>query len=118
MRLLSRLAILAAMTLSLAAIGSTGSLAADSYTLTIIPPAMGGNPTAFRINVATGQVSNVSGSPSTNVTDPQPIPAGTYRLYSTATPDNKIFWLYRLDTQTGRTWFDSNNSWNEIPQGK
>ncbi len=52
MRFLSRLAILTAMTLSLAAIGSTRSLAADGYALTVIPPAMGGSPTAFRINIA------------------------------------------------------------------
>jgi len=30
--------------------------------------------------------------------DPQPIPPGEYRLYSTETSDNKVFWLYRLET--------------------
>jgi hypothetical protein len=118
MRPLSRLAMLAAMSLSLAAIGSTRSLAADAYEIAVIPPPIGGGPTMFRLNVTTGQVSLVSVSPSTDVTDPQPIPAGTYRLYSTEPPDNKSFWLYRLETQSGRTWYYSNNSWIEVPQGK
>ena len=49
-----------------------------------------------------------------DVKDPQPIPAGEYRLYGTETSDNEIFWLYRLETQTGRTWYYSDNSWTEI----
>jgi hypothetical protein len=114
MRFLSRVTALAAITLALAAIGSTGSLAQDGYELAFIAPPAGGGITAFRINVATGQVSNVSGASPADVKDPQAIPAGKYRLYTSETPDNKAFWLYRLETQTGRTWFYSDNSWTEI----
>ena len=107
-------AMFTAITLTIAATGSVSSFAADSYELTLVPPATGENPTAFRLNVATGQVSNVTGSPASDVQDPQPIPAGEYRLYFTQTSDNKLFWLYRLDTRTGRTWFDGSNTWSEI----
>jgi|SRR5579872_3300210 len=114
MRFLSRVTALAAITLALTAIGSTGSLAQDGYELAFIAPAASGGVTVFRINVATGQVSNVSGASPVDVKDPQAIPAGKYRLYSTETPDNKSFWLYRLETQTGRTWYYSDNGWTEI----
>jgi hypothetical protein len=104
----------AAITLTVTATGSVTCFAADGYELTLVPPAMGAGLTAFRLNVATGQVSNVTGAAASDVQDPQPIPAGEYRLYFTQTPDNKTFWLYRLDTRTGRAWFDGNNSWSEI----
>jgi hypothetical protein len=101
------------MALTLTAIGTARSHAEDAYELTIIPAATGGGPSVFRINVATGQVSLLSGSNFTSIPDPQAIPAGKYRLYYTQAPDNKTFWLYRLEALTGRIWFDSTN-WNEI----
>jgi hypothetical protein len=114
MRCLSRVTTFAAITLTFTAIASTRLLAEDGYDLAFIAPPTGGGMTAFRINVATGQVSNVSGANASDVKDPQAIPAGKYRLYTIETPDNKSFWLYRLETQTGRTWFYSDNSWTEI----
>jgi len=114
MRLLTQFTTVAAITLTLTAIGSTGSLAEDVYEMAFIAPAIGGGPTVFRINVATGQVGTLGTSAFSDVADPQPIPAGKYRLYVAVTPDNKSFWLYRLETQTGRTWFYSNNNWSEI----
>jgi hypothetical protein len=104
MRFLSRLATFAAVTLTLAAIGTTTSQAEDAYELTIVPAATGGSPQVFRLNVATGQVSFVSGSNFTAIPDPQPIPAGKYRLYFTQTPDQSTYWVYRLETLAGRTW--------------
>ena len=114
MRFLSRVITFVAMTLALTAIGSTGSLAEDVYEMAVIPAGTGGGATAFRINTASGQVSIVSGDNLVDVKDSAAIPAGKYRLYFTATTDNKTFWLYRLETQTGRTWFDGNNAWIEI----
>jgi hypothetical protein len=114
MRLLCRVTTLAAVILTLTATGSTSSLAEDGYEMAFVAPEIGGGITVFRINVASGQVSNVSGSNFSNTNDPQAIPAGKYRLYVAGTPDNKTFWLYRLDTLTGRTWFYSNNAWGEI----
>jgi hypothetical protein len=114
MRFLSRVTAFAAITLTLMTVGGTQSWAADSYELTIVTPAVGGSPIVYRIDVATGKVSNVSASPAADVGDPQAIPAGAYQLYVSETPDNKSYWLYRLETETGRTWFYSNNSWTEI----
>jgi hypothetical protein len=114
MRFLTRVTTVAAITLTLTAAGSTGSRAEDGYEIAIVPPVTGGGPTVFRINIASGQVSNASGTNLSDVKDPQAVPAGKYRLYVAVTPDNKTFWLYRLDTQTGRTWFDSDNTWTEI----
>jgi hypothetical protein len=114
MRFLSKLAAFAAISLTFTAIGNTSSLAEDGYELAMLPPATGGSITVFRINTATGQVSSVSGTSMSPVADPETLPAGKYRLYFSQTPDNKSFWLYRLETTTGRTWFDGSNSWTEI----
>jgi len=94
MRLLFQVTMFVAIFLIFAAAGSARSLAADGYGLTFVVPPPGGSPTVFRINVTTGQVTNVSGSSYVDVKDPQPIPPGEYRLYSTETSDNKVFWLY------------------------
>jgi hypothetical protein len=58
------------------------------------------------------------GSDFADITDPQAIPVGKYRLYHAETPDNKTYWLYRLETQSGRTWFCSNNVWTEVTRAK
>jgi len=113
MRCWSRVTTFAAFTLILIAIGSTRSLA-DGYDMALIPPPQGGAPTVYRINVTSGEVSSISGSAFSVIKDPQAIPAGKYQLYFTATPDNKTYWLYRLETQSGRTWFCSGTTWAEI----
>ena len=118
MRCFSRLTMFAAITLILAAFGSTKLLAADAYEMALVPPPAGGSPSIFRLNVSTGDVSYVSGTSYLGVPEPQPIPSGTYRLYLTPASDNKVFWLYRLESQTGRTWFYSNNTWIEVVQAK
>ncbi len=95
--------------------GAGASLAAHAFELTLVPPVPNGNPSIYRINIASGQVSNVTGVTAVATQDPQPIPAGDYRLYSVSSADGKgTFWLYRLETQSGRTWFLSNNGWGEI----
>jgi hypothetical protein len=115
---LSRVTMLAAIVIPLMALGSTRSLADDGYELAVIPPATGASGiTVFRINVASGHVSSV-GLTLTATKDERPIPPGKYRLYFSETPDNKKYWLYRLETQTGRTWFLSDNIWTEIVPGK
>ena len=114
MRFLSQLTAFAVIALTLTAIGSTKSLAEDGYDLAVVRPVNSGSITFYRVNVATGQVSNVTGSPVSNVNDPQPIPAGKYRLFIGETPDHTSYWLYRLETASGRIWFYSNNSFTEI----
>ena len=116
MRFLSRAVTFAVLALTLTVTGGTRSFAADGYKFTLVE--VNGEMYAFRLNVATGQVSTVSGSGFVEVKDPQAIPAGAYQLYSAETLDHKLFWLYRLETQTGRAWFEMNNTWTEIAQGK
>jgi len=118
MRLLPRAAAFAAMVLTLTVLGAAETLAEDGYELTIIRPDASDGVTVYRVNVETGQVSNVSGASVVDIGDPQPIPVGSYRLYSAQTPDKKSYWLYRLDTRSGRTWFFTNNAWAEVMPGK
>jgi hypothetical protein len=114
MRSLSKAIAAAVVVLALTAAASAPSLAADAYELTMLPPPPSGSPTVFRLNVTTGQVSDVSGQNAVNTSDPQPLPTGVYRLYVSLTPDAKTFWLYRLETLTGRTWSIYNNVWSEV----
>ena len=110
MRFLFRITMFAAIALTLTAIGSARSMAENVYELAVIPPPeTGGGISVYRINVVTGQVTNASGFT---------FPPGRYRLYFAQTPDQKTFWLYRLETQTGRMWFFSNSVWTEITQPK
>jgi hypothetical protein len=118
MRHFLQAAMLAATIPTLTAIGSASSLAGDGYELTIIRPDASDGVTVYRINVETGLVTNVSGATAADVSDPQPVPVGEYQLYSAQTPDKKSYWLYRLDKNSGRTWYFSNNAWNEVMQAK
>jgi hypothetical protein len=114
MRFLSPATTLAGLFLLLSALGSGGSLAADAYDLVVLRPPQGGAGMVFRLDVTTGQVSAVSGSGFAPVKDPQPIPLGLYRLYPSETPDKASFWLYRLETLSGRLWSYANGAWSEI----
>jgi hypothetical protein len=119
MRFLFRITMFAAIALTLTAIGSARSMAENVYELAVIPPPeTGGGISVYRINVVTGQVTNASGFTFSDISDSQPVPPGRYRLYFAQTPDQKTFWLYRLETQTGRMWFFSNSVWTEITQPK
>jgi hypothetical protein len=118
MRYLPQAATFAAAILAFTVMGSAISSAEDGYELTVIRPDASDGVTVYRINVETGLVSNVTGATAADVAESQPLPAGEYRLYSAQTPDKKSYWLYRLDTRSGRTWFFSNNAWNEVVQGK
>jgi hypothetical protein len=97
-------------------VGTTVSFAAPAYELTIIPPASGGIPKVFRIEVASGLVSYISRSDFVAMKEPQNLPAGAYHLYPAVSPNgNKTYWVYRFDAQSGRTWFlTSSNSWQEV----
>jgi hypothetical protein len=114
MKILANAIAISAICLLLTCVGETRAAAGSAYELTLIPPTETGSPTIFRLDVVTGQVSDVSGSSAVNTKDPQPIPPGVYRLYATQTSDNKTYWLYRLETLSGRTWFISNNTWSEV----
>jgi hypothetical protein len=90
-------------------------LAAPAYELTLVPPAPNGSPPVYRINVASGEVSYESGNNYLAIKDAQPIPAGTYHLHSQVSSDGKgTYWLYRMDADSGRTWFLSASVWTEI----
>jgi hypothetical protein len=99
---------------SAAEVASTPALAVPTYELAMTTPATSGNLTVYRLNVASVVVANVSSSPMTNVIDPQPVPPGSYRVFVASSGDGKTYWLYRLETESGRTWFLNNGSWKEV----
>jgi hypothetical protein len=91
------------------------SLAAPAYELAVVPPVPNGSPFVYRINVASGEVSYVSGNNFLALKDAQPIPPGSYHLHLQMSTDGKgTYWLYRSDAETGRTWFLGAGSWTEI----
>jgi hypothetical protein len=97
-----------------AIVGSAPAFASPTYELAMTAPGASGITNVFRVNVASGAVSNVSNTPIVNIADPQPIPPGNYRLFVATSADGKTFWLYRLETESGRTWFIANNTWREV----
>jgi hypothetical protein len=100
-------------------IGTSATLGAAAYELTIVPPGLSSSPEIYRLDVASGSVAYVSGNNYAATSDPQPVPPSTYRLYTTVSGDNKgTYWLYRLDMQSGRTWFLSSGVWHEILPAK
>jgi len=93
------------------------AFAAPAYEMVFAAPSLGGSPSVFRIAVATGQVMAI-GTQFGPIADAAPLPLGDYHLHVTETPDQKTYWLYRMDSQSGRVWFLSNNTWTEIPAPK
>jgi hypothetical protein len=89
------------------------AFAASSYEMAIIAGAVGGSPTFYRIDVAAGQVMTV-GSAFGMTADSSPLPQGNYHLYKTESADGKEYWMYRMDSQSGRVWFLSNGAWTEV----
>lgn len=101
--------------LAVALLAATPSFAGSAYELTIAPPAPSGGPTLYRLNVATGAVDFTGGDHFNPTKEQGSIPPGTYRLYVVPAPAGRDgFWLYRLDTQSGRTWSLTNAVWAEI----
>lgn len=91
------------------------AFAAPAYELTLVPPAPNGSPPVYRINVASGEVSYESGNNYLTIKEAQQIPAGTYHLHLQMGADNKgSYWLYRMDADSGRTWFLSAGVWTEL----
>ncbi len=91
------------------------SLAEPAYELTVVPPVPNGTPFIYRIDVASGQVSYVSGTNFLVIKDAPPIPPGAYHLHlQTGTDGKGSYWLYRIDAETGRTWFLGAGTWTEI----
>jgi hypothetical protein len=96
-----------------AIVGSVTALASPAYELAMTTPGSAGI-SVFRVDVASGAVSNVSNTPIVNMADPQPIPPGNYRLFVATSADGKTYWLYRIETESGRTWYIANNTWREV----
>ncbi len=99
--------------------GTTASLAASAYEVTVVTPGGSATPVIYRLNVTTGEVSYTYGVNFSGTKDPQAVPQGAYRLYSAAGADGKgNYWLYRLETQSGRLWVLGAGVWNEIAPAK
>ncbi|HLH12349.1 MAG TPA: hypothetical protein VKV77_10785 [Methylovirgula sp.] len=90
---------------------------AAPYEMAMVPPAATYGPSYFRIDVETGEVMSVSGGQYSRTTDATPLPPGDYHLFPQV--DQKgTWWLYRMDSKTGRTWFLLNNAWSEVSPPK
>jgi hypothetical protein len=112
---LSKLIRIASLFLVMTCVFAAPSLAAPAYELTVVPPAPNGAPFIYRINVASGEVSYVSGNNFLAIKDTSQIPPGSYHLHLQMGTDNKgTYWLYRSDAETGRTWFLSAGVWTEF----
>jgi hypothetical protein len=112
---LSKLIRIASLFLVMTCVFAAPSLAAPAYELTVVPPAPNGAPFIYRINVASGEVSYVSGNNFLAIKDSSQIPPGSYHLHLQMGTDNKgTYWLYRSDAETGRTWFLSAGVWTEF----
>jgi len=112
---LSKLIRIASLFLVMTCVFAAPSLAAPAYELTVVPPAPNGAPFIYRINVASGEVSYVSGNNFLAIKDTSQMPPGSYHLHLQMGTDNKgTYWLYRSDAETGRTWFLSAGVWTEF----
>ncbi len=103
--------------LAATAVNATLAMADPVYELAIITPAPNAGPNIYRIDVASGQVSQVVGNNFVTIKDPQALPPGSYHLHWISSGDAKSYWLYRFDTQTGRTWFFT-TVWTEYTPAK
>lgn len=105
--------------LSAAGVGAAcPAFAAPAYEMIAVAPPAGGDPTFFRIDVATGQVMSFVGTQFAPTTDAAPLPQGDYHLHMTEPADEKSYWLERMDSQSGRTWFLINGAWSEVMMPK
>jgi hypothetical protein len=102
----------APLAFSLAGLFTTHLLAGTAYEFAYVPATTVGNPLFFRITVSTGQVFSV-GNKLIVVTEAVPIPPGDYHLYPVVSPKDGSYWIYRMDSQSGRVWFFSNNTFTE-----
>ncbi len=115
-RLLNAVAV-GSVFLSAVTIHAVAAYASPVYELATTTPPAGGNIAVYRLNVASGEVANVTSYPAINIVEPAPIPPGNYRLY-VVMASGGTYWLYRLETESGRTWFFANNTWNESTRTK
>jgi hypothetical protein len=102
---MKHLAIVVAASLVLAVAGAgvaPAAFAAPAYEM--IWYIITGGPSFLRIQVATGQVVTARGSQLVLTVDPAPLPAGDYHLYLEQV-DARSWYLNRMDSQSGRTWF-------------
>jgi hypothetical protein len=119
MRCLKRSAAALVLALAISGAAAAAPLAPATYALTVVTPSGSATPVIYRLNVATGEVSYTYGVNFSITKDPQPLPPGSYRLYAATGADGKAsYWLYRLETQTGRLWVLGASVWNEIAPAK
>jgi hypothetical protein len=118
MKQFSKAILAGAVFLAATAAGATMALADPAYELSVITPVPGSGPSVYRIDVASGQVSEVVGSNFVTTKDPQALPAGSYHLHWISSADGKSYWLYRFEAQTGRAWFFNGTQWTEYPLPK
>lgn len=111
MNILSKFIIVISLIIAATTFTPLGAFAASPYQLILIPLATG--PLGFRVNVVTGQVNRIGATQFTLTSDTTPLPIGDYHLYQDSTTgSNANWWLYRMDSQSGHTWYlNSSNTW-------
>jgi hypothetical protein len=104
---------------SLVVLGAPPALAAHAFEMTIVPPTSALGYTVYRVDIATGVVTFIdSQGQYAKTADPDPIPQGDYHLKFTQAADGKTYWIYRMDSQTGRTWSLVGTTWTATPEPK
>ncbi len=112
--------IVVATSLVFAVAAAPAAFAAPAYEMTLVPASPATGPVYFRINVAPGQVTYIGGGNQFVLTvDAAPLPQGNYHLYEAEAPDGKgSYWMYRMDSQSGRAWFLTGGAWTEVSAPK
>ncbi len=104
--------------LSAMVLESTPAFAAHAYEMTVIPATAALTFNVYRIDTATGSVVSSNGVGYVKTSDPTPLPQGDYHLRYAQSFDGKSYWLYRMDSQTGRTWNLTGPGWAAMPEPK
>jgi hypothetical protein len=118
MRILHALFCITPLFFSAMVLEATPAFAAHAFEMTIVPPTSALGFTVYRIDTATGAVASVGAAKYLLTSDPTPIPQGDYHLRYVQSTDGKSFWLYRTDSQTGRTWSLAGVGWAVVAEPK
>jgi hypothetical protein len=118
MRILNAVFFISLLSLSALLMGPTPAFAAHAYEMTIVPPTTALAFPIYRIDPATGVVASSNGSGYLPTSDPSALPRGDYHLRYVQSVDGKNYWLYRMDSQTGRTWSLVGTAWAPMQEPK
>jgi hypothetical protein len=91
---------------------------ARAYEMIVIPASSVVGFQAYRIDNATGTVVQMRAGNWAPTSDPTPLPQGDYHLKYGFSADGKNIWVYKIDDQTGRTWYLNGATWAAVAEPK